>query len=112
MTLKIKLALPPTDFVSSLAYDGVQECQTYKDFKSNVSDIQDNIVQCSNLAIQCLLIREWCLGYGNQTLLAALFMYSEWFFLPKDASKGLQLVLYASQMLTYICTKFLDCELK
>ena len=77
LTLKMKLTLPPTDSVSSLTYDGVQEYQKYKDFKSNVSDIPDNIVQCSNLAIQCLLIREQCLGYGNQTLLAALFMYSE-----------------------------------
>ena len=104
LTLKMKLALPPTDSVSSLAYDGVQECQTYKEFKSNVSNIPDDITQCSNFAIQCLLIRERCLGYGNQTLLVALFIYSEWMFYQRMYYKGLRLVLHASQMLTYICT--------
>ena len=78
LTLRAQLKLsPPTLSESIKAYDGLTKITFLEEFEEKYSDLT-NIITQVNLAYQCLLIREQCLGYGDSTVIECFIFKWKW----------------------------------
>ena len=69
-----------------------------EELNEKYSDLTNTTTQV-NLAYQCLIIRERCLGYGDVTVISSLFMYGGWMIVLDYFPEGLSLWLRGTQML-------------
>ena len=99
LTIRAQLKLPPPSLSQPIeAYGGLTEITSIEEFEENYSDLT-NINTQVNLAYQCLLMRERCLGYGDSTVIKFLFAIGKWMISIKYYAKGLLLWLRATGML-------------
>ena len=99
LTLRAQLKLsPPTLSEPIEAYGGLTEVTSIEEFEGNHSDLT-NITTQVNLAYQCLLIRERCLGYGDSTVIECLFVIGNWMIYANFWTHGLLLWVRATEML-------------
>ena len=80
------------------AYDGLTEIPSIEEFEEKYSGLT-NITTQVNLAYQCLLIRERCLGYGDSTVIECLLTFGEWIMFSNYCIKGLLMWRRAAEML-------------
>ena len=91
LTLQAKLKLPPPIILEPIEdYGGLSEVITIEELNEKYSDLTNTSTQV-NLAYQCLIIRERCLGYGDFTVISSLFMYGEWMIVLDHFPEGLSL---------------------
>ena len=102
LILRAQLKLPPAKLSDPIAietYGGLTEITSIKEFEENYSDLT-NITTQVNLAYQCLLIRERCLGYGESTVIKCLFAIGKWMISTQNyPTQGLLLWVRATEML-------------
>ena len=99
LTLQAKLKLPPPIVSKPIAdYGGLSEVISVDELSEKYSVLTNTTTQV-NLAYQCLIIRERCLGYGDITVISSLFMYGGWLILLDHFTEGLCLWLRSTQML-------------
>ena len=99
LTLQAKLKLPPPIILEPIEdYGGLSEVTSIEELNEKYSDLTNTTTQV-NLAYQCLIIRERCLGYGDFTVIGSLFMYGKWMIVLDHFLKGLCLWLRGTQML-------------
>ena len=99
LTLQAKLKLPPPIISEPIEdYGGLSEVISIEELNEKYSDLTNTTTQV-NLAYQCLIIRERCLGYGDFTVISSLFMYGEWMIVLDHFTEGLSLWLRGTQML-------------
>ena len=99
LTLQAKLKLPPPIISEPIEdYGGLSEVISIKKLNEKYSDSTNTTTQV-NLAYQCLIIRERCLGYGDFTVITSLFMYGGWMIVLNHFPEGLSLWLRGTQML-------------
>ena len=91
-----QLHLPPPSSEPHDVYGGLVEIQSLEDLEhyNNLESVEVRI----KLAYQCLIIRERCLGYGDRTLIAFLFVFGGW-MLRNSHDEGWLLLLRGSNML-------------
>ena len=91
-----QLHLPPPSSEPHDVYGGLVEIQSLEDLEhyNNLESVEVRI----KLAYQCLIIRERCLGYGDRTLIAFLFVFGGW-MLENSHDEGWLLMLRGSNML-------------
>ena len=100
LTLKAQLKLPPPTLSEPIeAYGDLTEITSIEEYEEKYSDLT-NISTQVNLAYQCLIIRERCLGYGDSTVIKFLFGIGKWMISIKYYAEGLLLWLRATEMLT------------
>ena len=109
LTLRAQLKLPPPTLSEPIeAYGGLTEITSIEEFKENYSDLT-NITTQVNLAYQCLIIRERCLGYGDSTVIQCLFAIGKWMISTQNHyTQGLLLWVRATEVLMsrlQTCTK-------
>ena len=89
LTLQAKLKLPPPIISEPIEdYGGLSEVITIEELNEKYSDLTNTSTQV-NLAYQCLIIRERCLGYGDFTVISSLFMYGRWMIVLDHFREGL-----------------------
>ena len=102
LILRAQLKLPPpklSDPIAIETYGGLTEMTSTKEFEEKYSDLT-NIATQVNLAYQCLLIRERCLGYGDSTVIKCLFVIGKWMISTQNyPTQGLHLWVRATEML-------------
>ena len=99
LTLQAKLMLPPPIMSEPIEdYGGISEVISVQELNEKYSDLTNTTTQV-NLAYQCLIIRERCLGYGNFTVISSLFMYGGWMIVLDHFTEGLCLWLRGTMML-------------
>ena len=115
LTLRNQLKLPPPTLSEPIeAYGGLIEIMSIEEFEEEYPDFTKITTQV-NLAYQCLIIRERCLGYGDSTVIECLFGIGKW-MISDDISctQGLLLWLRATEMLLsrlQVCTESGHSEL-
>ena len=99
LKLQAKLKLPPPIISDPIEeYGGLSEVISVEELNEKYSDLISTTTQV-NLAYQCLIIRERCLGYGEFTVISSLFMYGGWMIVLDHFPEGLSLWLRGTQML-------------
>ena len=99
LTLQAKLKLPPPILSEPIEdYSGLSEVISIEELNEIYSDLTNTTTQV-NLAYQCLIIRERCLGYGHFTVVSSLFMYGGWMIVLDHFSEGLSLWVRGTLML-------------
>ena len=99
LILQAKLKLPPPIISDPIEdYGGLSEVISIQELYVKYSDLTNTTTQV-NLAYQCLIIRERCLGYGEFTVISSLFMYGGWMIVLDHFPEGLSLWLRGTQML-------------
>ena len=99
LTLQAKLKLPPPIILEPIEeYGGLSEVTSVAKLNKKYSILTNSSTQV-NLAYQCLIIRERCLGYGDFTVISSLFMYGGWMIVLDYIPEGLSLWLRGTQML-------------
>ena len=99
LILQAKLMLPPPIISEPIEdYSGLSEVISIEELNEKYSDLTNTSIQV-NLAYQCLIIRERCLGYGDVTVISSLFMYGGWVIVLDQVPEGLSLWLRGTQML-------------
>ena len=99
LTLRAKLKLSPPIISEPIEdYGSLSEVISIKKLNEKYSDLSNTTTQV-NLAYQCLIIRERCLGYGDFTVISSLFMYGGWMIVLDHFSEGISLWLRGTKML-------------
>ena len=99
LTLQAKLKLsPPIISEPIVDYGGLSEVISIEELNEKYSILTNTTTQV-NLAYQCLIIRERCLGYGDVTVISSLFMYGGWMIVLEHFPEGLCLWLRGTMML-------------
>ena len=99
LTLRTELKLQPSTLSEPIeACGGLTEITSIEEFKENYSDLT-NITTQVNLAYQCLIIRERCLGYGDSTVIQCIFAIGKWMISTNFWTHGLLLWVRATKML-------------
>ena len=105
LTLRAQLKLPPPNLSEPIeAYGGLTEVTSIEEFEERYSDFTNTSIQI-NLAYQCLIIRERCVGYGDNSQINCLISFGEWMIYINYYTEGLLLWLRATEMLLYRLTK-------
>ena len=84
-------------------YGNLTEVTSFNHLEENYSEFTKNPTQV-NLAYQCLIIRERCLGYGDSTLIEFLFAYGKAFSygtIGTYVKEGTMLWLRGTEMLLF-----------
>ena len=97
LNLRAELKVPAL-FEPIEAYSGLTEIASIEEFKKKYSDLTNTSTQV-NLAYQCLIIRERCLGYGDSTVVECLLTFGEWMLSSNYYIKGLLMWRRAAEML-------------
>lgn len=105
LILRARLKLPPPNLSEAIeAYGGLTEVTSIEEFEERYSDFTNTSIQVK-LAYQCLIIRERCVGYGDNSQINCLISYGEWMIYINYYGEGLLLWLRATEMLLYRLTK-------
>ena len=99
LSFRDQLKLPPPNLCEPIeAYGGLTEVTHIQEFEEKYSDLANTSTQVC-LAYQCLIVRERCLGFGNNALICFLFVFGQWMISIQQYSQGLSLWLRATEML-------------
>ena len=78
------------------AYQGQREIENFEDLNRFSCKSKDTIIE---LAFQCLIIRERCLGYGDITVITFLFQIAKWMLSDSFTEAAFLLFQCGSEML-------------
>ena len=101
LTLRNELQLaPPSVFTPIDQYGNLTEVVSVKEFVEKYCDSTNTSTHVQiNLAFQCLIVRERCLGYGDSTVIKCLLTYGHWMMSINCYTEGLSLWVRATDML-------------
>ena len=99
LTLRTQLQLPLPSVCTPIdEYGNLIEVVSVKEFIEKYCTNTSTHVQV-NLAYQCFIVRERCLGYGDSTVIKCLLTYGHWMISINCYTEGLSLWVQATDML-------------
>ena len=99
LSLRDQLKLPPPTLCEPIeAYGGLSEVTCIEEFEEKYSDLANISTQVC-LAYQCLIVRERCVSFGNNTIICFLFVFGQWMISIDRYSEGLSLWFRGTEML-------------